>query len=921
MVLSRALDWYCGRLGRLRLLCLMVLAGIIVTLTASRPAAAETNPCSHPPMGSASVHATLQVQTHGLDRPSFTSTTQITVPPAWQGTIGLFENEQQQGSSLSCFMPITQEEYQSAPPSITIEALTPHAKATVNITNTIIMADGPEANSSWTEGFWSVTKNPSGYQVTFQRNTLAPYSGHVQWTATLKAPGLNMMNPSPQPTIDDGDGTWTWTFPQSESEPKVKVSLISPWQVRMNLASNHWPMRLVSDASWTLNDGAVVDIVGLFVAWWLWRGKRATAEQRRLSRAVGFISLLSLIGYIGYVADDYYWHHFINDPDAVWKCENLALVAIASLYFFRAFGIRWKWVIAWSVVSVGATLPIAILWHAPVSDYYMGSSSDYAVGKLLILLIPILLALVFATTGTVLWISRFWPFGKKEEQFDEKDKKEEQVYLRELKNTPFGRKSTIAFLLLGMLVLGVCILGQSAVASHYFWQHSDLWGQGPTGLFSWVTSDLLTDVHWWISDGIQWGLGFAVIVGIFAVLRALSADARGVFFCRYPTDEPVTPKNSESEGGKDEPKDRGDLVLMAAIASSLFVGIWGFYDGTWGFYDGVSIPLPCIVAFVGLVGCGLTRRLSKLDWGGWRENRKRDSRTVEAGSVLVDCRKDFLAASARGESAMEAQQDPTTLQSKREQTSGRLVRIMHFWREHRKRPKVSANQDGEAAQCQALAELEISDPGATALELGPADTWWDNGVAAVEVGWYLLIFPIAFDIYIGWNTGKVSLIGYPFGLQDAFGAIISIVIGWVSGIFMFGVLMPYWRGIRTPIKGAIFGLIAFASFAADAGVRQALGVTPNPVFVVDGLLAVVLFGTVGLLLDVRTLRVQSNLSLSSIYRLGGVRVAVTYVTTLIIVALGLWQAIYLTSLTTQQRAQTISSTSSYFQSVGGARLP
>jgi Family of unknown function (DUF6185) len=839
MVLSRARNCYYGRRGQLGLLCLMVLVGIIVMLAASRATASETNQCSHPPMGSTSVDAILQVKSHGLDEPSFTSTTQITVPPAWQGAIGLFKNEQQQGSSLRCFMPITQEEYQSAPPSITIKALNPHAQTTVNITDTIIMADGPEANSSWAEGFWLVTKNSSGYQVTFQPNTLAPYSGHVQWTATLKVPDLNIINPSQQPTTDDGDGTWKWTFPQSESEPSVKVSLAGPWQVRMNLASDHWPMRFYSDASWTLNDGAVVDVVGLFVAWWLWRGKCATAEQQRLSRAVGFISLISLIGYIGYVADDYFWHHFISGPDTVWKCETLALVAIAALYFFRALGLSWKRVIAWSVVSVSAALPIAIRWRAPVSDYYnyTGPSSGYAVGKLLILLIPLLLAVVFATAGTVLWISRFWPFGRKVGQVYAKNEKKKQVYLHELKNTAFARKWTIALLLIGMLVLGVCILAQSAAASHYFWLHSDLWGQGPTGSFSWVTSDLLTDVHWWIGDGIQWGLGFAVIAGIFAALRAgaMSADACGVFFGRYPTDEPVTPKNSKSKDGRDEPKDWGDLALMAAVASSLFVGIWGFYDETWGFYDGVSIPLPCIVAFVGLVGWGLTRRLSKLDWKRRQEKRGRDS--------------------------------------------------------------------------------------ATSLELGPADTWWDNGVAAVKAGWYLLILPIVFDIYIAWNTGKVSLIGYPFGLQDALGAIISIVIGWVSGIFMFGALMPYWRGVRTPIKGAIFGLISFASFAADAGVRQALGLTPNPVFIVDGLLAVVLFGTAGLLLDVRTLQMQNNLGrMSSIYRLGSVRVAVTYATTLIIVALGLWQAIYLTSLTTQQRAQTISNTTAYFEGIGGSRL-
>ena len=151
--------------------------------------------------------------------------------------MGLFGNGQQQGSSLRCFMPINQEDYQSAPPTITVEALAPHAKVTVNITDTITIADGPEANSLWAEGLWTVMKRPSGYQVTFQPPTSD--SGYVKWTAILKAPDLNILNPSSKPTTDDGNGTLTWTFSPSKSEPpKVTVSLIGPWQVHMNLAAD-----------------------------------------------------------------------------------------------------------------------------------------------------------------------------------------------------------------------------------------------------------------------------------------------------------------------------------------------------------------------------------------------------------------------------------------------------------------------------------------------------------------------------------------------------------------------------------------------------------------------------------------------------------------------------------------------------------
>jgi hypothetical protein len=123
----------------------------------------------------------------------------------------------------------------------------------------------------------------------------------------------------------------------------------------------------------------------------------------------------------------------------------------------------------------------------------------------------------------VLWLSRLWPFGKKKIQ----------GHLRELSDTPFGRTSRVLMLVLGMFIVSGLILGQSAAASYYYWLHSDLWNQD-NGAFTWVATDLIYDAHWWIGDGIQWGLGFAVVGGIFAALWAMSADARGVFFSAGP---------------------------------------------------------------------------------------------------------------------------------------------------------------------------------------------------------------------------------------------------------------------------------------------------------------------------------------------------------------------------------------------------
>lgn len=845
-----------------------------------------------------------------MDWPSMTSITQITVPEVWRGTNGLLGDAQQQGSSLSCFFPVNQDDYQSAPPDITVDAPARNAPAQVKITNTIIVTDGPETSQSWDEGLWSVTKYTWGYKVTFKPYMPISASGHGPWTARLEAPDLNIQDPTRQPSTDDGDGTLTWAFPPSRHPiPRVTVSLTGPWQVRMNLASDRWPIRWFSDASFTLGDGVLVDIVALCIGWRLLRRRHGNPEKQRLPIAVIFISLVSIIGYVGYVIDDYLWHN--ANVDAVWKYENIALVAITAFYFLWALGIRWYWAAAGWVFPVAATWAIAFddfpiqLPDMPVSYYYSysGAPHDAAVQNLSVIMIPLLLAVVFTIAGTVLWLSRLWPFGKNKKQGD----------LRELSDTPFDSISRIILLVLGTFIVAGLILGQSAAASYYVWLHYDLWDTG-SGAFAWVATDLMNDAHWWIGDGLQWGLGFTVVGGIFAALWAMSADARGVFF-GLVFFGPLRP--SLDRPGVGDPGDRGDLVQAAAVFAGVSIG-------TWGFYDGISLPLPFIVAFVGLAGWGLTQKLSKLDWKSVVQDQEIDINSPADRSILVHCRKDLLAASARISTDLQAQKDVTAAPSEAEGDAlGKNSKLSTMADVIPLESQSSANRSVQAGQHQELLpELKLPKPvdsGVTALALGPGDTWWDNGVIAVQMGMYLLVIPIAVDIYIAWNTGYLSLQSFPFGLQDAFGGIVSTLLGWVSGLFMFGILVPYLRGIRTPVKGIVLGLISFAAFAADAGVRHALGVTPYPTFTIDGLLAVALFATVGLLLDIRTLRSYNDRGLmSSIYRLGSIRVGVTYATTLVIVAISLWQAIYLTGQTSQQRAQNISNTAQYVNSIGGA---
>jgi hypothetical protein len=971
MVLKFTVDRFGARLRRLGMLCLAILIGMIVMLTGTRPAAANTSPCSDPLFRSALVQSKLQIQFHGVDSPTLTSITQITIPENWQGNSGLFRDEQQQGRSLSCFIPINQGNYQSAPPTITVDPPTSYAPADVKITDTITITDGPEVNQPWTGGLWSVTRRTWGYQVVFQPQKITSASGHGPWTVTLNAPDLNIEEPSRQPSIDDGHGTLTWLFSPSQQQPstqqqqlskqlhqlskpqlqlppplqqlsaqqqqlskklhqlstqqlqlswqqlqlkkklqqlstqqlqlpKITESVTSPWQVRMNLATYRWPIRWFSDASWTLGDGILVDIVALWAAWRLLRRRGNEPKERRLPISVIFLSLLSIACYAGYVISDYLWHN--SEQNTVWTYENLALVAAAAVYFTNALGARRRQIAGTCVLSVAAVFALRVIanleWPLDFYGNYTRAPNWTAVVKLIGLMTPLLCTVAFMAAGTVLWISRLWPFGAK-------------VWrgrLRERHNTPF-RSWRVIPLVSGMFILAALILGQSAAASYYYWQHYDLWGHRP-GAFSTVAINLLYDVHWWIGDGLQWSLSFAIVGGIFAVLWAMSADARGVFFGLHTTSD------------LDKSGERGDLVLLAAIVGSLFVG-------TWGFYDGVSVPLPFIVTFVGLAVWGGTRKLSKLDWKSEVEGREVNSSSTTNRSLLVTYRDALLAYSERVSGAVGPKKSTTASASEAgtgDRASDDKINALQALiplgpqptDNHRRR----ASRRRQPPVQPRLKLPDAVDPGVTALALGPADTWWDNGVAAVQTGKYLIIFPIVFDIYTFWRAGVLSQLTYLFGLQDTLGLIVSDILRWLIGLFMFGVLLSYLKGIRTPIKGTVFGLIAFAAFAADAAVRHALGVASNPAFIIDGLLAVALFTTVGLRLDICTLRKHNNEGLmSSIYRLGSVRVAVTYATTLIIVGVGIWQAVYLTDQTSQQRAQNISNTAQYVNGAVGTGAP
>jgi hypothetical protein len=885
-----AVDLAVRRRVRFRMACLTSLAVPVLVFAVVDPAAAASSPCASQLLQPASIHSTLHVQASGADWPQLISTTQITTSVGWPGTAGLLGDKRLQADSLRCFLPLGQEDYRKAPPVIKIDPAGAK-QASVTITDTVAEVDNPDAGTqAWQMGPWEVERPVWGFKVAFWPDRLTPlgrqadWADQADWTVTLEASDLTVRWLSISPDASDGRGNYTWSSPPEQLPPtNIKADLGSEGQTRTALATQRPPLRWLSDVSWTIGDGILLYSITSWLAWRLWC-RRLNDRERHLAMAVLSISLFGIICYIGYILDDFFWYQsnippysssndimWPNGNDIVWRGEGLGLVVVAVLFFAAACGTQWFKAAVIGILPAAAAISIVL-------DSAADDLLPHGPGQLVLLAVPLLLTVTFMGAGAAVWISRLWPFGKGGQQ----------VGLRELRDTPFSGGRIVA-LMLAALVAGGLILGLGAVGSHDVWVHRHWWGLrdgSGIGAFRWVATDVLQETHWWIG-GLQWILYFVIATGMFAALRALSTDSHGVFFGPRPT---------------------GDLAILTAVFGAWFVGPWGYYAG-------FSVPVPFIVAVAGLGGFALTKRLSQLDMGAEVGGRQANE-VLGTDSVLLAYRDDLFAVADRAADAKLKKQDTATGTTNHgTETDGdnaapanqvsAVVKEIPLSQE-----QLSRDRNRRWWNPPVLVLPSKVDAGVTALALGPGNTWWENGIIAVRTGALFAIIPAAFDIYTTWSTGNFSPLAYAFGSLDSLGMAASILIAWLTGLFTFGALLPYLRGTRTPVKGVIFGLIALISYTADAALRYALHMSPYGTFAIDGLMAVVLFATVGLLLDMRSLQNhdRDQSLIASVYRLGSMRVAVTYATTLLIVGLGIWQNVYLTNQTVQQRAQTTSST-------------
>jgi hypothetical protein len=145
-----------------------------------------------------------------------------------------------------------------------------------------------------------------------------------------------------------------------------------------------------------------------------------------------------------------------------------------------------------------------------------------------------------------------------------------------------------------------------------------------------------------------------------------------------------------------------------------------------------------------------------------------------------------------------------------------------------------------------------STPGRVALGLGPANTWWANGLDAVRIGALLAIPPAIhyLSVSIRANGGR-ALRENPLGAVEIFGWGLGEYAFWLVAAFVLGALLPYLPGRTGVIKGAalgaLYGLTQFADHLLP-GSYDVLG------WLFIAASTTLYLCAVGFILDLRTLR-------------------------------------------------------------------
>jgi Family of unknown function (DUF6185) len=116
------------------------------------------------------------------------------------------------------------------------------------------------------------------------------------------------------------------------------------------------------------------------------------------------------------------------------------------------------------------------------------------------------------------------------------------------------------------------------------------------------------------------------------------------------------------------------------------------------------------------------------------------------------------------------------------------------------------------------AKPEDPPPAGAVISSGPAPTWWENGLAAVQVGAVLAIVPVGYYLYVFFSRlGHTFAFDVGYRFVGALTGIAGELAVWLVAALVFGILYPHLPGRNGLVKGLVLGSVYLvASLAAVA---------------------------------------------------------------------------------------------------------
>lgn len=884
---------------------------------ASAPGAVDpAYPCTAPELRSATVENSISVETLHRDNPTLTVTTIVKVPSSWSASSKLRADPYGQDfrDAAQCFLPMWRNDYRARAPLIS------ESDGIITLDDTVSVSEdsfawGDSGGGTSQIGFWNAWPSGESLRLTFDS---VPLDTPATWTVNLDTGGLPVRTAVPPPLTDDGHGHLAWTHLSAGQAAGIDIGVTWPSALSVHRVLGRWPLKSVTEAVWSLS-WLVLFVPPLFLIRRLRKrhsGDSLGEEGTRRIRILRLICVTAIVLNVLKPLDDLAfdtpgfgifenWLVGLNYPDWVGTNARDTDIFIKLEWGMLLIVTGWLYLATWwrrtpraalliGVVApalVGGLVVISTRWWsptgAPMADFGTSDGSElglswHAAVTLGCVLAPMAVVVFCASAATIGLVVRMWSSRRRDVSGD-------------------GEPGKRAILLTHATALSTAVLtiAFNVDLSRSDWQHSSVLGNtAGIGQTNWVCWEMWGSSHGFVLE-LQNMLALIAVAGVIALIHSCRHKARGVFF---PPGKPS----------------------FAAPALAFVFAAWAV--GSSGSVSDLNLPLGFAVSYVLLRKVVMTRRLEVLE----ESIIHTEPGPPPAAGYLYRYQGSLLDAAARSEQLnrelTQLDRDAGTIDTvtagvRREEITAELDSLSRHW----ERPVIGAQataptttkpksawwwrKDSELPRPRdAISTTRSIDPGQTALGLGPAGDWWQNGVLALRISVIPILIATGFYYYWYWHGGGIWPFSYQFGVLDIVDQLIFIADEFVATPFVIGCLYPYLRGRTGPEKGALIGLVAAVSYFTDALPTYMLSGSRYSTAFRDGIIEIAFAVVVGFLIDGRTLRHHHRdlARVVAIYRLASVRVAAPYAITVLLAVVGIWQQAHVTDQISQQRDLLIS---------------